>query len=277
MFLSPLIDSHCHLTSDRFTEDRDAIVAKMHADGLTHAVLIGTGIPDGQAALALARTAPDKLSVAVGLDPFTAHQLGDINEGFAEAMHQLATLLTNEPICAVGEIGLDYHYDIDPAPVQRAKLCAQLELAAQFNKPVVIHVREAHPDMIAVLTDYPQVRGVIHSFTAGPSEAEAYLKLGWMLAFNGVATFKNAAEVREAAHIVPNDRLLVETDSPYLAPVPLRGKRCQPAFIAHTVEVIAAERGQRPEDVALWTARNACQLFNLDPQLSVPLEHASED
>ena len=266
--LSPLIDSHCHLTSDRFQDDRAGLIERMHQDGLQHALLIGTGIEDGMQALDLAATAPDRLSVSIGLDPFTSHQLAD---DFPRALKQLADLVAQDTVCAVGEIGLDYHYDLDAPTLQREKFSQQLDLAQQVNKPVVIHVREAHQDMAEVLADFPSVRGVIHSFTAGPAEVESYLALGWYIAFNGVLTFKNAPEVREAARLVPNDRLLIETDSPYLAPIPNRGKRCQPAFIADTARRLAEERGERAEDIALWTARNACQLFGWDPHLAIPL------
>ncbi|MHC5068716.1 MAG: TatD family hydrolase [Planctomycetota bacterium] len=255
-----LIDSHCHLTSDRFADDRSAVIAACRAANLGHCLCIGTGVDDAYAALDLQATWPDLISVAAGLDPFTSFDAGD---DFDHQLARLDELLLQGECRALGEIGLDYHYDLDPAPVQRSKLHRQLTLAERHHLPVVIHVRDAHDDMVAVLSEHPDVRGVIHSFTAGPAEAERYLALGWHLAFNGVVTFKNAAEVREAAKLTPADRLLVETDSPYLAPVPLRGKRCQPAYIQHTVDHLAAVRGERSQDIAAWTTRNAIQLFKL--------------
>ena len=128
---------------------------------------------------------------------------------------------------------------------------------------MVIHVREAHEDMAEILTRHPSCRGIIHSFTGGPAEAETYLALGWHLSFNGVATFPNAPEVRAAARMVPRERLLVETDAPYLAPAPLRGKRCEPAFVAHTVRRLADTRGESVEDLAAFTTRNAKALLGL--------------
>ncbi len=168
----------------------------------------------------------------------------------------------------MGEIGLDYHYDLDPKPLQRERFERQLGLAAERDLPVVIHVREAHEDMIDVLGVHPANRGVIHSFTAGPREAERYLDLGWYLAFNGVLTFKNASEVREAALLAPAGRLLVETDSPYLAPVPLRGRRCEPAYVAYTLAALAELRGVALDPFDAQTSANARELFGL----AAPLE-----
>jgi TatD DNase family protein len=165
---------------------------------------------------------------------------------------------------AVGEIGLDYHYDLDPRNVQAERFERQLELAVRFDLPVVIHVREAHDDMAAILEAHPRNRGVIHSFTGGPAEAERYLAIGWHLAFNGVLTFKNADDVREAARCVPLDRLLVETDSPYLAPGPKRGARCEPAFVVHTLQALAAARGEDLAVLESATTANARTLFGLN-------------
>ncbi len=184
-------------------------------------------------------------------------------DGFDDAFRALSALLRDGGFQAVGEIGLDYHYDLDPRPVQRERLERQLGLAAELDLPVVIHVREAHDDMAAVLADHPTNHGVIHSFTAGPAEAERYLGLDWHLAFNGVMTFPKAPEVREAARLTPAERLLIETDSPYLAPLPLRGKRCEPAYVAHTLAVLARTRSESVENVEQQTTNNARTLFRL--------------
>ena len=163
----------------------------------------------------------------------------------------------------LGECGLDYHYELDPAPVQIERFRRQLLVAERLGLPVVVHVREAHDDMAAILADHPHSHGIIHSFTAGPAEAERYLALGWHLGFNGVATFRNAPEVREAARLAPRDRILIETDSPYLAPVPHRGKRCEPAYVTSHLACLAAVRECDPAELAAATTRNARRLFGL--------------
>ena len=255
-----MIDSHCHLTHDRFESDLQGVLDRARAAGIECCVTIGTGVEDSGRALALSRESGGFVGCTAGLDPFSAHRVAD---RFEEALERLSLLLRGGGFCAVGEIGLDYHYDLDPRPVQRDRLERQLALAEELDLPVVIHVREAHADMVEVLTDHPASRGVIHSFTAGPAEAERYLDLGWYLAFNGVLTFKNAEDVREAALSVPEERLLVETDSPYLAPLPFRGRRCEPAYVAHTLELLARLREISPAEAAHATADNARRLFRL--------------
>jgi len=255
-----VIDSHCHLTHDRFGSDLPEVLERARSAGVECCVTIGTGVEDATRALKLSRGSGDLIGCTAGLDPFSAHRAAD---EFEESFDQLSTLLRGGGFRAVGEIGLDYHYDLDPRPVQRSRFEQQLGLAVELDLPVVIHVREAHDDMAEVLADHPKSRGVIHSFTAGPTEAERYLELGWFLAFNGVLTFKNADGVRQAARQVPEDRLLVETDSPYLAPVPFRGRRCEPAYVASTLEVLAGLRGVSPAEAARVTADNARRLFRL--------------
>jgi TatD DNase family protein len=254
-----VIDTHCHLTHTKMLSDRDELLTRARSV-LSACISIGTGVEDAVAVRDLVREESGFVYGTGGLDPFTTHRLG---AGFDEALRQLADLHSENELCAVGEIGLDYHYDLDPAAVQRKRFESQLALAAERNLPVVIHVREAHEDMTEVLAAHPEVRGVIHSFTGGPAEAEAYLALGWMLAFNGVATCRNAAEVREAATRTPADRILIETDSPYLAPVPKRGRRCEPAFVTHTLAALAETRGETVEKLEHDTDTNARRLFGL--------------
>ncbi|MBA2479801.1 MAG: TatD family hydrolase [Planctomycetes bacterium] len=258
--LPPIIDTHCHLTNERFASDRDAVIAAAWDTGVRRCITIGTGIADGRAARDLARRFPDRISCTVGLDPFSGHEAGD---SFPDHLRQLDELLTEGGFCALGEIGLEYFHTLDAHAVQAERLEQQLELAVRHRLPVVIHVRDAHPDMIACLRRHPRNRGVIHSFSGGPDEARAYLDLGYHLGFNGMVTFKANEALRRAAAMVPNDRLLVETDSPYLAPVPMRGRRCDPAHVLHTLELVAQVRGQRIEDLAQWTTRTATLLFAL--------------
>ena len=255
-----MIDTHCHLTHAKLIDEQAEIVARARDAGLSACISIGTGTEDARAVLASIERHPGFLFGTAGLDPFTSHRAAD---GFDAEFAELAGLIETGGFCAVGEIGLDYHYDLDPKPLQRERFERQLALAVKHDLPVVIHVREAHEDMLEVLGAHPANRGVIHSFTAGPREAERYLELGWYLAFNGVLTFKNATAVRDAALLVPPGRLLVETDSPYLAPVPLRGKRCEPAYVAHTLAALAELRGTAVDQLDAQTSANARELFNL--------------
>jgi TatD DNase family protein len=255
-----MIDTHSHLTHARLAADLPDVLLHARQAGLEACITIGTGVADARHALELSQAHPGFVHCSAGIDPFTAHRAGD---GFGDELAHLAELLERGGFSALGEVGLDYHYDLDPRPVQAAKLEAQLDLATRLDLPVVIHVREAHADMIALLGGHPRVRGVIHSFTGGPDEATAYLELGWYLAFNGVLTFTSAHDVREAARLAPAERLLVETDAPYLAPVPHRGKRCEPSYVAHTLEALARLRGQSADNLAVETTVNAQRLFAL--------------
>ena len=257
-----MIDTHCHLTHARFSGDTDEVVARARAAGVEACVTIGTGIDDAINALALTRRHPGVVFASAGLDPFSAHEAGD---GFNSAFEALEGLLAAGGFVALGEVGLDYHYDLDPRPVQAARLERQLDLARRLSLPVVIHVREAHDDMAAILKANPRNSGVIHSFTGGVSEAERYLALGWYLAFNGVVTFKNADDVRAAAKLIPSDRIVVETDSPYLAPHPKRGLRSEPAYVAFTLGELADARGEDVSALEAVTTANARALFRLQP------------
>jgi TatD DNase family protein len=256
----PVIDTHCHLTHARFKDDVDAAVARAVDAGVTACITIGTGVADAICARDLARRHAGVVFATAGLDPFSSHAAGD---AFDDRFFELEALLTAGGFVGVGEIGLDYHYDLDSRPIQAERFEKQLDLASRLDLPVVIHVREAHEDLAAILSRHSRSFGVIHSFTGGPVEAGRYLSLGWMLAFNGVITFKNADDVREAARIAPRDRIVVETDSPYLAPNPKRGTRCEPAFVAHTLRALAAARNDDVDGLAGVTSENASRLFRL--------------
>jgi len=262
-----MIDTHCHLTHSRIADDFEPALRRAAAAGVEACVTIGTGVADAEAGLELRRRAPGFVFCTAGIDPFHAHAAG---AGFDAELERLEELLAGGGFVAVGEIGLDYYYDLDPREIQIARFAAQLDLAARAGLPVVIHVREAHEDMAAVLAEHPEVGGVIHSFTAGPPQAKRYLELGWLLAFNGVLTFKNSHTVRDVAGVAPVDRLLVETDSPYLAPVPVRGQRCEPAHVAHTLRRLAEIRGVTLAEMDARTTDNARRLFGLPAQVAKP-------
>ncbi len=258
--LPPLVDTHCHLTNDRFDADRADVIARAREAGIGRLLTVGTGIADGRAALALAQADPGLISASVGLDPFSCHEAG---EGFPSALAELRALLSGGGFRAVGEIGLEYHHQLNPHPQQIEQLESQLELARTLGLPAIIHVRDAHEDMLATLARWAGVRGVIHSYIGDTATAHRYLDLGWHLSFNGTVTFKANGFLRQAAAAVPADRILIETDSPYLAPMPLRGRRCEPAFVVHTLDLIAEVRGERREDLGAWTTQNAVKLFGL--------------
>ena len=255
-----MIDTHCHLTHSRLADDLSLVLGRASKAGLLGCISIGTGVADGRSVAELVARHPGFLWGTAGIDPFTTHRLGD---AFDEELAALEELLREGPFCALGEVGLDFHYDLDPPSLQAERLERQLDLARRLDLPVVIHVREAHAEMAALLARHPDNRGVIHSFTEGPEWAARYLELGWFLAFNGVATFRNGEANRDAARIVPIERLLFETDSPYLAPVPLRGKRCEPSYVLHTLERVAEVRGDDPRGLIERTNANARELFGL--------------
>jgi len=254
-----LIDTHCHLTHERLRDDLPAVYATARAHDVGHLISIGTSISDGEAVRRLHLSDPAMVSCSVGLDPFACFALGPA--GVADGLAALERLLVSGDFCALGEVGLEYHHALCPHPLQREHLEAQISLALRLDLPLILHVRDAHPDMLACLAGWPGARGVVHSFDGTADQARAYLDLGWHLAFNGMVTFKPKDYLREAARIVPNDRLLIETDSPYLAPVPRRGQRCEPAYVAHTLTALAQLRGQRVEDLGAWTTRTARRLF----------------
>jgi len=260
--LPPVIDTHCHLTHGRFRDDLDATVQRAVDAGVARLLTIGTSVADGRAAAELAQRFAGTVHCSVGLDPFACHADGP---PFAQRLAELRALLIEGRHCALGEIGLEYHHVLNPHPQQQDELAAQLDLAVELDLPVILHVRDAHHDMLPLLRRHPRNRGVVHSFIGTADQARGYLDLGYHLAFNGTVTFKANGFLRDAAKLVPNDRLLVETDAPYLAPMPLRGQRCEPAHVLHTLGLVAELRGQRPEDVAAWTTQNAVGLFRIAP------------
>ena len=264
-----LIDTHCHLTGERFAADRDALITGLPEQGIWRAISIGTGIEDARAVAALVARFPERLAGAAGLDPHTCHEAC---AQFPELLTELDALLAEGGFVALGEIGIEYHHRLNAPLVQIAQFEAQLDLAQRHQLPVVIHVREgnagdgrdAHADTLALLASHPRNHGVIHSFAGTAQHARAYLDLGWHLSFNGMLTYKANDALREAARLVPADRLLLETDAPYLPPIPHRGRRCDPSMMTITSALMAELRGERDEDIRAWTTRNACKLYRLD-------------
>jgi TatD DNase family protein len=261
-----LVDSHCHLDDEKFDADRDATIARARAAGVERMMAIGTGDgpPDLEVALRLAR-AYDFIYATVGVHPH------DAAKATPETFDCLAELAREPKVLAIGEIGLDYHYDFSPRDVQRRVLAQQLELAAHARKPIVIHTREAWDDTMALIREHGSpFGGIMHCFTGGAADADQALELGFHLSFGGILTFPKADDVRQAAALTPEDRLLIETDSPYLAPVPHRGKRNEPAFLAETALRLAELRRKAPEDIARVTTGNFERLFRLGEFTGAP-------
>jgi len=204
---------------------------------------------------------PDEMRAVVGIHPH------DARDADAEAFDAVARLARDPLVAAVGETGLDYHYDNSPRDAQIAALRAHVALAAEVGKPLVIHCRDAYADLVRVLREERGAapRGVVHCFTGSADEARAMLDLGFAISFSGIVTFRNADALREAARVVPRDRLLVETDAPYLAPVPLRGRRCEPAFVVETALRLAEARGEPADALCDAAERNAIDVFALRP------------
>jgi TatD DNase family protein len=246
-----LVDSHTHLDDPKYEADREQVIERALAAGVECMVAVGTGNgpPDLEAGVRLAERYPF-MYATIGVHPH------DASKATQETFARLRELSAHPKVIAIGEIGLDYHYDLSPRPVQREVFARQLEIAAESGKPVVIHTREAWEDTMAQFGGGGPVRGILHCFTGDVAQARQALDLGFHLAFGGVVTFPKADEVREAARITPDDRLLIETDCPYLAPAPHRGKRNEPAFVAEVTRRLAQERGATPEEIAAITTAN---------------------
>jgi len=247
-------DSHCHLAMDAFDQDRDEVLMRCEAAGVGRLVIVGTNPGDWRACADLAR--PPRRKATAGVHP---HEASCWSPATKAALEEA---LSDESVSAVGEIGLDYHYDLSPREIQRAAFADQLAMASERGLPVVVHSREAFEDTVGLLSEHsPKLRGVIHCFTYGPEEGKAFLDLGLHLSFSGIITFPKAPLIREAALLTPWERLLVETDAPYLAPVPHRGKRCEPAHVATVGRFVAALKGLEESEAARQTTLNAGKLF----------------
>jgi TatD DNase family protein len=257
-----LIDSHCHLDSADFDSDRYAVIERALAAGVERMVAIGTGNgpPDLEAGIRLADKHP-AFYATVGIHPH------DAAKATPDDFRRLADLLLHPKVLALGEIGLDYHYDFSPRETQKSAFIEQMEIAASAKKPIVIHTREAWDDTLALIEQYwtPHgIGGIMHCFSGGPDEARRAIDLGFYLSFGGIVTFPKALAVQEAARSAPRDRILVETDAPYLAPAPQRGKRNEPALMVHTARKLAELRGESYEELCSATTENFRRLLLLN-------------
>lgn len=257
-----MIDSHCHLADETYREDLDAVIARSKEAGLERVlVILEAGNPLEAAQAARVESLWPESRFAIGVHPHAAH-------AFAADPERAAALVREQiggtpGARAVGEIGLDYHYDYSPREVQQQVFRCQVRAARELGLPVVIHTREADDDTLAILRDEGKgsIRGVLHCFTGTPDLARAGLELGFYVSLAGIVTFPRAAELRDTAKGVPLDRLLVETDSPFLAPVPFRGKRNEPLHVRQVVDVLATVYGVSAADLASATSANFHALF----------------
>jgi TatD DNase family protein len=257
-----LIDSHAHLDAEDFQGDQDGVRQRAAAAGVARVVAIGLWRQEGDFgnALELATRWPEFFSASIGVHPHECARVGETDWA------RSAELAREPRVVAVGETGLDFHYDLSPRDVQEACFRRSIRLARAVEKPLVIHVREAEEVCVAVLREegLPAAGGVIHCFTGDARAARAYLDLGLHVSVSGIITFKTAGAIREAVTLVPDDRLLVETDSPFLAPIPYRGQRNEPAHVRLVAEKVAEVRGQSLQRVAALTAGNTRRLFRLE-------------
>jgi TatD DNase family protein len=257
-----MIDSHCHLADETFAADLAEVVERAKEAGLERALIIleAGSEPEATQAARVGELWPD-IRVAIGVHPHHAHRFADDPQRAAATVR--AQIAETPTARAIGEIGLDYHYDFSPRDVQEAVFRAQLKLAREFDQPVVIHTREADEDTLRVLREEGDgtLRGVLHCFTGTQSLADAGLELGFYISLAGIVTFPKAQELRDTARRVPLDRLLTETDSPFLAPVPHRGKRNEPAHVSRVVAALAELHGISADDMAARTAANFHRLF----------------
>ncbi len=255
----PLVDTHAHVDFDRFDGDREEVFARARGAGLVALVNVGVGAEGSRRSLALAASRPGVAATA-GVHPHDAATLT------AEDRAAIEGMVRSGACSGVGECGLDYFRNLSPPAAQEEVFRWQIGLAREMDLPLVVHCRDAYPDLLRILRDEAArggVRGIMHCFSGGPAEARASLDLGFHVSFSGVITFPNAGATREAAAVVPLDRTLVETDCPFLAPQPVRGKRNEPAFVVHAAEALARVHGVRVETVAEATTAAARAAFRL--------------
>ena len=252
------VDSHVHLADPAFDEDRDVAVERARAAGAVAIICIGESLDAARRASELAARYPGFCYYTAGVHPHDAAEF-DVARDIAGIRAELTS-----GAVAVGECGLDYHYDHSPRERQRAAFAAQLALAGEHDRPVVVHTREAEDDTRTMVVDAGRagVRGVLHCFTGTHDLARAALDVGWYVSFSGIVTFRKWTD-DELVRLVPDDRLLVESDAPYLAPVPHRGHRNESSWVLHTIERVAAIRGVSPDVIAALTTANARRLFGL--------------
>ena len=257
-----LFDTHAHLDDHAFDEDREALLQSLPSKGIALLMNPGCSLETSRAAAALADRV-DYIYAAVGSHPDSADEVDD------EVIAEYRTMCRNYPkIRAIGEIGLDYHYEDVPREIQQRAFRLQMGLARELGLPVIVHEREAHADGMAIVEEFPEVKGVFHCYSGAADMAQWLVKRGWYIGFTGVVTFKNARKAVEVVSSIPRDRIVIETDCPYMAPVPFRGKRCDPGMLCRMAEKIAEILELSVEEVQNLTLENGRRLYRLDESAS---------
>ena len=253
------IDTHCHLEDENFSADRAEVIERAKLSGVERIINFGSTLKSSEAVTELAKNFSE-LYAGVGIHP------EEIDDFDANTCARLAELAANTKVIAVGEIGLDYHWEKDPSRrlIQQKIFVAQLDLARQLNLPVCVHDRDAHADTLKILqTEARGLRGVLHCYSGSLETAREIFKLDWFIGVDGPLTFKNSAKLPEIVKAAPRDRILIETDAPYLAPVPHRGKRNEPAYVVEVAKKLAELRNETLDEVAAYTSANAKNLYGL--------------
>lgn len=251
-----LFDTHAHYYDRAFDADRDEVLSALPGSGVGLVLCPGCDLPTSREAIALAERYPH-VYAAAGVHPEDALNLPE------NWLTELERLTRHPKVKAIGEIGLDYYWKEVPRDLQKEVFRAQLTLATQLNLPVIVHDREAHGDCLSIVQDFPQVRGVFHCYSGSTEDAKQLVKWGWHLSFTGTITFKNARKAPEVIQAVPLERLMVETDAPYMAPTPYRGKRCDSRYVYRMAETIAEIKGLPVEEVVRITTENGKRLFGI--------------
>ena len=254
----PIFDTHAHFQDEAFENDRDELLSSLPSFGVKQVTVPGSDVKTSREAIGLAERFP-WIHAACGIHPEEAGQAGE------DDLLRIGEILSDPHVVAVGEIGMDYHYGKETAEKQKELFRAQLRMAAKTGKPVIVHERDAWEDTVRIVGEFPQVTGVFHCFAGSADGAAWLLKRGWMISFTGVVTFKNARRPLEVLKTVPLDRLMIETDAPYMAPEPRRGRRNDSSNLVYVIRKIAEIRDVTPEEVAEATYRNACRFYGVAP------------
>ncbi len=254
-----LFDSHAHLNDERFDEDREELISSLQEKGVDLIVNPGADINTSISSIELANKY-DFIYAAVGVHP---HDVGELDDNAIDTLRQLA--IDNKKVVAIGEIGLDYYYDNSPREVQKDWFIKQIELANELKLPIIIHDRDAHGDTFEIIKKYksPEIGCVLHCYSGNVELAREYVKMGCYISLSGTVTFKNNKKTKEVAREIPLDRLFIETDSPYMAPTPHRGKRNDPSLVQFVADTIAIEKGISYEKVCEITKENAKRFFSI--------------
>lgn len=252
-----LFDSHCHLNDPGFKKDLDEVIKRAKENSVQKVVVVGYDLKSSRKAIELARAYPDFIRAAVAIHPHDAKKVGK------EEVRELRKLARDESVVAIGETGLDYYKNYSPREDQIRVFRIHIEIANEGGKPVILHIRDAFDDAFKILRDYPvNKRGIFHCFSGGPEEAKMAVEMGFFVSFSGTVTF-GSRKLEEAAEATPDSHLLIETDAPFLTPVPMRGRRNEPAFVYFVARKIAEIKGKSIGEIAEITYQNACRIFGL--------------